>query len=137
MTYCDADDLRLAYDDDVLVQLTDDADTGAIIESVLTDACVSVTGEIDGYLRRRYVLPLSETVQTLRSYALSMSLYRLYCRKQGPPDWVVKLYDDAIIYLRLVAGGQADIDAELSASAPDISMYNPERIFTRETMVGF
>jgi phage gp36-like protein len=135
MTYCLASDLVQSFDDDVLIQLTDDADSGQIITEVLDKVCVAVSGEIDGYLSKRYTLPLSDQHLVLKSYAVNMCLYRLYCRKQGPPEWVVKMYDDAIGFLKMVATGQADIlPSSVSAS---VSVDSSERIFTREKMAGF
>jgi len=141
MAYCTAADVIDNYDDDVLIQLTDDKDIGSIVTAVIDDAVMNTCGEIDGYLRRRYDLPLSETPAILKTYALDITLYRLYCRRQGPPKYLKKLYDDAISYLKLIASGKVDLDINIEDSTEEKSVLmsadNPPRLFTRSTMSYF
>lgn len=141
MTYCTTADIIDRCDDDILIQLTDDEDIGSIVTEVIDDAVSDSFGEINGYIGRRYSLPLPSVPENLRMYNSDMAMYRLYCRRQGPPEWIQKLYNEAIAYLKLVSTGKADLDIEISDSVEDqsmeISVDNPPRFFTRTTMAYF
>ena len=118
--YCTYEDLVAQASEDVLLQQADmdGPPSGApgAFDSI-TPAMTNARAEIDGYLRRRYVLPETpkETPPTLKKYAVDIAIYHLFSRKglaQAKEEGdavIVKRYDDAIAYLRLVAEGKADI----------------------------
>jgi phage gp36-like protein len=141
MTYCTIAEIKAVFDDSLLIQLTDDADAGVINDDVITGAINDASAEIDGWLLRRYTLPLGTVPENLRKYAADIVLYDLYCRREGPPDYVAKRYNDAIAYLKLAADGRvsviADDSDEVSAAVSDFAADNPPRIFTRLLMGGF
>ncbi len=103
----------------------------------LNDAIAWASDEIDGYLAKRFTLPLA-TVSTdiKRRCAIIASFYLLTRRgfRPGAPlnEMVVKLYDDAIEWLLRVSKGditpqcidstpQVDEEGSLVASGPKIS----------------
>ncbi len=135
MDYCSVQDVITNFDDKILIQLTDDENTGSIVESVIAESISNVTGEINGYIVKKYALPLPTIPGSLKTYSLDMVLYRLYGRRQGPLDWVSKQYDDAIKYLLSISNGDAHLDIEVSGVSTTIE--NPGRLFTRDKMVSF
>lgn len=118
MTYCAYDDLTAQIPEAVLLQQADMEGPPApgAFDSI-TPALKNARAEIDGYLRRRYVLPDTpqETPPTLKKYAVDIAIYQLFSRKglalskETEDAILAKRYDDAVAYLRLVAEGKVDI----------------------------
>lgn len=93
----------------------------------ITPAIVNASAEIAGYLRRRYALPETpeETPATLRKLCVDIAIYNIFSRdgieqdKTHSHSIIVKRYDDAIVYLNLVADNKRDIDGLKGAGVED------------------
>lgn len=93
----------------------------------ITPAIANASAEIAGYLRRRYALPETpeETPATLRKLCVDIAIYNIFSRtgieqdKTHSHSIIVKRYDDAIVYLNLVADNKRDIDGLKGAGMED------------------
>lgn len=125
MRFCTYDDLIAQVPEDMLLQQADmekPPGTGCEERDNVTPAIRNATAEMEGYLRRRYVMPdiPDETPPTLRKYAVDIAIYHIFSRKglalskESGDAVIAKRYDDAVAYLRLVAEGKADIAGLMS-----------------------
>jgi phage gp36-like protein len=141
MAYSDQDDILEQLDEDILVQLTDDADAGAVDTDKVTRAIADADALIDGYCGRRYTVPFTTVPALILKFSVDIAIYNLYGRRKGAPDDRRTRYNDAVSFLKAVAKNEAALgeDDPLSAEseAPQMSSLNPDRVFTRSSMTGF
>ncbi|MBL4901105.1 MAG: DUF1320 domain-containing protein [Desulfocapsa sp.] len=137
--YASLDDLKAQLPEDLLVQLTDDNDSGTIDATITDTALETADVEIDGYLGERYTLPLSPVPDIINKQAVDIAIYNLYARRQGPPDHWQKRYDNVIRFLEKVARG----DISLGIGDPEAGQSNAavinssDRVFSRDKLKGF
>ena len=111
--YCTEQDLIDRFGEIEVAQLTNRSGVEVIDDSVLGRAQADADAEIDGYLSRRYTLPLAQPFPpSLVRLACSMVRYFLF--KDGAPEVVSKNYEYAISLLKKMANG----DVLLAGAAP-------------------
>ena len=140
MPYAAQADIVSQLDEDILIQLTDDDDTGAIVAAVVTRAIADADAEIDGYCGVRYSVPFATVPGILRKFAVDIAIYNLYARRKGAPEDREKRYQNAVKFLLnvskgLISLGEDDPDSTPASAAPEID--DEDRIFTRTKMVDF
>lgn len=142
MTYATPMDLIDLFGEVELTDLTDRADPpmGVVNLRVAQDAIDDAAAMIDGYLAKRYALPLPTVPPMLRAMACDIARYRLHTRL-APTDAVRANYDDALRRLRDIAAGVLELPvpgAAIATSVPDLpAASNPARIFTDATLKDF
>jgi phage gp36-like protein len=105
----------------------------ARIEELIEEA----GGVIDGYLARRYTLPLAATPNVLVTWARAIVRYSLNKDRQGDErtDPVVRDYKSAIKFLQQVAAGDFSLGLEDpqtgSASAGSVQFDGGSKVFGR------
>lgn len=92
-----------------LIELTDDAKTGEVDATLVTDICAEASGVVDSYCRGRYVLPLTVSEQ-VKGLALDIAVYKLFGRRRRENKKVEDAHTDAIKFLKDVADGRASLD---------------------------
>lgn len=112
MTYCDVTALRGLIGETRLVELTDDARTGTVDTAVVDAAIVASSAEIDGYCSGRYgsrlrVPPVPGMIVDLCS---TLTVYRLYLRRERVPEEWQSAADRARTVLSDVARGTVNLD---------------------------
>ena len=115
MSYCVLSDIEAPEEE--LIQLTDDAGLGVIDETIV-DKALSHAGElVDGYLRGRYLLPLSPVPGLLVNLAATITLRRLYARRSAVkvPESLQDDYKNALKILENLQKGTVT----LGVGAPD------------------
>lgn len=85
-------------------------------------ALVAASGEADGYLAKRYLLPLVAWGDDLRRRVVHIATYDLlatrgYAPASGVDPLVAKRHDDAIFWLRDVAKGVVEPQGIVDSSA--------------------
>jgi phage gp36-like protein len=105
--YCTKQNLIDRFDEEELIQLTDNANLGAIDDDVINAAITDAEAEINSYLTA-YLLPLAIIPFNFTRIASDLARYYLY--EDAPTDTVIKRYDDAIRYLLLIAKGTILLD---------------------------
>jgi len=140
MSYCTIDDIRKQVREAELIGLTDEEDTGAVVESVVTAAIEAAGVEIDGYLGGRYALPLATVPAILTKLAADIAVYNLYALGDGPPESRKERYDNAVRFLRSVAEGKISLGANDPAgtgAADKPAVSAGDAVFTQDTLKGF
>lgn len=106
----------------------------ARIEEVITEA----GAVIDGYLGRRYSLPLATTPAVVTSWARAIVRYKLNkdLRADANSDPVVRDYRDALKFLQQISEGRFSLGLEdpqaSSSSAVDVRIEPGHKVFGRE-----
>ena len=112
--YCTIEDIKIQIGLPSLVQLTNDNGTQEIDSVVVEEALIYSSTLIDGYLRGKYNLPLSNHFPLLRVIAIDLSIYRLYSRRiyTEIPDVISENYKNAIHTLEQLKKGIITLETE-------------------------
>lgn len=108
MAYCTEDDLFNMIPEEDLTDLT--VESGDVPDSTfVADAISKADAEIDSYLGVKYVVPVSPTPDQVKALSVDLAIYHLYSRHSIIPPVRQQKYEDAVAFLKQVAGGQAVI----------------------------
>lgn len=106
MAYSTAAELRATFPSGYLQQLTDDASGVCTDDDVLTEAIVAADAEIDLYLARIVMLPLTGDVpRSINRLSMRMARYFLYLRR-GLETQVQEDYQACVRQLQAIAAGE-------------------------------
>ncbi len=133
MAYSAKADILEQLDEDVLVQLTDDADAGVVDDDVVTRAIADADSEIDSYCAAHYEVPFSTVPAMVRKLSVDIAIYNLYARRKGAPEDRKARYDSAIRFLRDVSTGKASLgstEPDESDGGPEATTKKSDRAFT-------
>jgi phage gp36-like protein len=104
MSYCTSADLVARFSETEIAQLSDMEGRETINEAVVDIAINSASSEIDSYLAWRYVTPITDNAPDhLRSVCVDLAYYNLH--NQRPSQTAIKRKEDALGWLKMVAGG--------------------------------
>ena len=122
MSYSTRAEVRSMLKDDTLNTIFGDAfhedaaEREELAGPVIDEAIADADGEIDGYLAKRYQVPLSPVPKVINKYSKDIAIYNLFSRLGISEDSEQKIYltrhDAAIKFLTLVADGKVSIGAE-------------------------
>lgn len=126
MAYTTKEKLINAYNQQTLVDLTDDNDTGSVVDGVLSEVITRVSGIIDNYLEGIYDTPLSTTPAIIEDCANKMVLAALYDRGDNlaAPEKVEKDEDNAKKVLMSVATGKLKLGIGTTPTEPKTSFFH-------------
>lgn len=134
MAYCTKADILEQLDEEVLIQLTDDIDAGAVDDDKVTRAIADADAEIDGYCGTRYGIPFDPVPAMIRKLSVDISIHNLYARRRAAPEDRQKRYDNAIRFLRDVSKGMISLGADAptpeSDGGPEASTTKSDRVFS-------
>lgn len=148
MSYCTRQEVREMVKDDALnIIIGDDyiedaeereRKVGPIIDAAIEDA----EGEIDGYLAKRYAVPIAPPPKVINKFAKDIAVYNLYSRigidESGEEKNYLNRYNAAVKFLVLVAEGKVSIgvqtDDPATAAATGFSVQSNPRLFSRDSM---
>ena len=150
MSYSTRAEVRAMLKDDTLNTIFGDAfhedasEREELAEPVIDEAIADADGEIDGYLAKRYQVPLSPVPKVINKYSKDIAIYNLFSRLGISEDSEQKIYltrhDAAIKFLTLVADGKVSIGAEAEdparAAAAGFTVKSSPRLFSRASMRG-
>jgi phage gp36-like protein len=109
-----------------------------IIDSAISDA----GAEIDGYLAKRYPVPLSAVPQVINKFAKDIAVYNLYSRigidENDREKNYLNRYNAAIKFLALLAEGKVSLGTEDTAKAAQtgFTVSSSPRLFSRNSLKG-
>jgi phage gp36-like protein len=150
MSYSTREEVREMLKDDALNTIIGDsyidnpeereAKIGPVIDGAIADA----DGEIDGYLAKRYAVPISPAPKIINKCSKDIAVYNLFSRigidESGEEKNYLNRYNAAIKFLVLVAEGKVSIGAEAddpkAAAATGFSVKSSPRLFSRESLKG-
>jgi phage gp36-like protein len=110
--------------------------------AVVNDAIADTDQVIDGFLAKRYALPLNPVPSILRNWARVIVRYKLHAHRITDPrvDPVARDYNDAMKLLQLTADGKFSLgaaDPVETSAAGDVQTAGPDRVFTTDTLSDF
>lgn len=134
MFYTTLDKLKTLVEEQILIQLTDDKGLGQIDLSIVDESIIYSSTLIDGYLRGRYSLPLSEIPKILEFVALDLCIHRLYSRRLATdmPDSINEKYKTAIKILEQIQKGILSLGIESTGTAPEFGEYRTNKNGAKE-----
>lgn len=139
--YCTIDDIKKKrIPEGTLIQLTDDEEIGAVDQTKVDAAIADASALIDGFLRKRYALPLSVVPAMLAPLAASIAAWNLYGLRAEfeTPERVKADHDNAVATLKLIQKGEVllGVGEPETAEAPDspLSVSAPGTMFGRDTL---
>lgn len=150
MAYCEVQEVREMLKDDALntiigdIYIEDEAEREAKIQPIIESAIADAEAEIDGYISKRYPLPLSTIPRVISKFAKDIAIYNLYSRigiDEGDKEKnYLNRYRAAINFLILVAEGKVDLglgsDSMQSSASTGFSVSAQNRLFNRNSMRG-
>ena len=150
MSYCTPQEVREMLKDDVLNTLIgngfieDAEEQETKIMPIIVSAIEDAEGEIDGYLVKRYAVPINPTPKVINKFAKDIAVYNLYSRhgidENSEEKNYLNRYNAAVKFLTLVAEGKVSIgtqtDDPASAAATGFSVKSNNRLFNRDSMRG-
>lgn len=142
MTYCTQQDLVDRFGTLRLAQLTDRVNKPAsVIDAVVIGKHIAdASSMIDGYLAKRYSLPLASVPSALTKIGVDLAWYYLLGDGAGKDDPASVAYRDAMRWLENVAKGLIVIESAGEIPSPagggQIKTSAPDRVFTRDSLAG-
>jgi phage gp36-like protein len=143
MSYATLADLRERLGERLYVQLTDDAGTGVADENKAKGSLRAAAGEMDGYLARRYAVPIDTSGEEslaglLKSLMLDLAEYRLHARRWPVPEIIKEKRDAAMHWLKKAGEGEVRMprNKELPLNAAELHTKSSgnKRVLSRDTM---
>jgi phage gp36-like protein len=115
MGYITIQDIEKAIDRGTLQQLTDDLDTGDVVQEIVDEMIETATDEVNLYLREQYTVPLTDVPKLIKQICVTISGYYLYLRRDLP-DKQEKAYTNAVNILKRIQTGQLKLFNQVSTS---------------------
>ncbi|MEW5970225.1 MAG: DUF1320 domain-containing protein [Pseudomonadota bacterium] len=112
MAYCTLSDLQKKMSAVDIIQLTDDEQTGSIVESIVNSAIEEADTLINIYLRQRYSMPLSPVPDIITKLSVSLTRYNLYSRRPPLAEDMLSEYKNVIKILEQIRDNKVSIGAE-------------------------
>jgi phage gp36-like protein len=143
MAYARQQDMINRFGEDELIQLTDltnrpasTIDTG-VVAAHLADA----ENLADSCLAKRYRLPLDPMPDILTRIVCDIARATLHGRTLEADDPVAKAKEDAVAWLKDVAKGLVQLEADGLAPEPPsggtVQVTGPDRVFSKDSLGGF
>lgn len=146
--YCTAAEVRNMLKSDVLNSLIgnefieDEAVREAKLAPIVAEAVADADGEIDGYLSKRYPVPLTVVPKVINKLSKDIALYNLFSRMgidegERESNYLTR-YKAAIRFLEMVARGGVDIGVSDNTKKADssFSLNQAPRLFSRKSLEG-
>ena len=150
MSYSTRAEVRSMVKDDALnaiigdTFIEDPAEREELVAPIIDEAIADADGEIDGYLAKRYAVPISPAPKIINKCSKDIAVYNLFSRigidESTDQKTYLNRYNQAIKFLTLVAEGKVSLGAETddptTAAATGFSVTSNPRIFSRDKMRG-
>ena len=150
MSYSTRAEVRSMVKDDALnaiigdTFIEDPAEREELVAPIIDEAIADADGEIDGYLAKRYAVPISPAPKIINKCSKDIAVYNLFSRigidESTDQKTYLNRYNQAIKFLTLVAEGKVSLGAETddptTAAATGFSVKSTPLIFSRDKMRG-
>lgn len=148
MGYCEVSEVRSMIKDDALNTIIgsdyieEEAEREAKIIPIIETAISDAGAEINGYLAKRYPVPVSPVPEVVRKFAKDIAVYNLYSRigidESDREKNYLNRYNAAVKFLSLLAEGKVEIGIVDTAKAAQtgFSITSSPRLFSRNSLKG-
>ncbi len=141
MAYSTNADLYDRIDQELVIDLTDDAQTGSVDQTKIDNLRADVHELINSYLRGRHDVPVSPAPALLVTIEADLLVHKLYSRRANyeVPDTVLQLKHDAVKQLMDIAKGVIQLDSQPDVGEAKIvsNKTSASRIFDDDTLNSF
>lgn len=143
MPYTTQAEIQKLIPQSILIQLTDDTNTGSVNTDNVAEAITNSDDLIDGYLRGRYNVPFTDIPNLLEKLSTDISVYNLYSRRPESemPETVKDRYKDALKFLEQIQKGLISLgtDTEISPEPAKFktNKLETDRVFTKTALEKF
>ena len=137
MAYCTKIDLLQNIDEQILIQLTDDNETGVVDDDIIQGAIDDADAEIEGYCSG-YSLPFNPVPRLIKKISVDISLHNLFGRRHNEPKEVSDQYAKDVKILENITRGLVKIGKESpSDRSGSVKVSANDPIFTQDTLKGY
>lgn len=148
MSYCSVEEVRNMIKSDALNMIIgdeyieDEDERELKIIPIIEEAIGDADGEIDGYLAKRYPVPLSTIPKAINKFSKDIAVYNLFSRAgidEGEKEKnYLNRYKAAVRFLENVAKGVVDIGVidNTKKANTGFSVNSSTRLFSRNSMKG-
>ncbi|WP_429235816.1 gp436 family protein [Aeromonas salmonicida] len=129
-------------DGSMLYNFALDRSTDTLNDVWIDEALATADDEINGYLSRRFVLPLPSVPDLLKRQAIVIGFYWLGDRDNQVTQLLQERYDRAIAKVKEIAAGKVDLGLPTPDMPPEGAVgkvelvQDNERLFTRNSLKG-
>jgi len=119
---------------DLLIQLTDDEQTGSVNNDRVNAAIADAEAEVNGYVGKYFAVPVANPPQILLAITSHITAYHLYARRPPVPDDIRDMDRDAHKMLVDISKGLMTLDVEpLPKGSPLVGgvVKGSPRVFSR------
>ena len=138
MPYSTDADLYDRIDQEMVVQLTDDANAGEVDQTKLDNLRSDCSELINTYLRGRYTVPVDPAPEILVNIEADLLVHKLYQRRSGYeiPDSISDSKKDAMELLKQINLGKVLLEEQPDISAGQIqtNKKSTDRLFTDDRL---
>ena len=150
MAYCEAGDVMDMLKEDAMNPIIGDRyiedpqKRREMLEPLAREAIGDADAEIDGYLMKRYPVPMSPAPAVISKYSRDIAIYNLVSRAgidegERESNYLTR-YKAAISFLTKVAKGEVDIVKEgtdpAKTAVTGFKIASSQRLFSRGSMRG-
>lgn len=141
MAYSTDTDLYDRIDQEMVIQLTDDANAGEVDQAKLDNLRADCSELINTYLRGRYTVPVDPAPEILVNIESDLLVHKLYQRRPGYeiPDSISDSKKDAMELLKQINLGKVLLEdqPDIAEGAIQINKKASDRIFPDDTLNSF
>jgi phage gp36-like protein len=132
MAYCTLDDIKEEIQEEVLIEITDLEETGAINEARVVTAIERADSIINAHLGVRIPVPVDPVPDAVNEMSVDIALYTLFSRNENVPKLRTDRHNMAIRMLKDFAAGNLSVGAilgEESSAGTGIVYSAPSKDF--------
>ena len=136
--YCSIQDIKDDLTEKVVAQLSNDENPNLVNEEIVNKYISESSQLIEGFLRSRYELPLSNEHAILKKVCIDIVKYELYKRRGKVFDNIQNLYKDGIATLEKIQKGMITLDEGTAETRPGFFLVsNREPVFDKNKLDNY
>ncbi|WP_020403744.1 gp436 family protein [Gracilimonas tropica] len=141
MAYSTDADLYDRIDQEMVIQLTDDDNSGSVDQTVLDNKRADASEVINTYLRGKYEVPLDPAPKILTNIEADLLVHSLYARRANYeiPDSVKESKKDALDLLMKINQGKILLEDQPDVASGSLvtNKSSTDRLFPDDTLKQF
>lgn len=151
--YCTVEEIRSSIKDETLDDLIgheridDEELKEEKMKLIIQEAIEDADAEIDGYLNKRYSVPLANPQKVINKLSKDIAIYNIFSRrgirKDSEEENYLTRYKNAIKFLENIAKGLIEIgtnipeeEGTITQKPSDFRISSSKRLFSRKTLKG-
>ncbi len=139
--YITLEDIKKLLPEEIIIQLTDDENTGAVNQARVDEAIKGADAEINSYCATKYAVPFTTVPDIVKSLSVEIAIYNLHKRRTISEE-IEKRYDKAIAKLKDISRGLITLGVDPAPAATteggaETNKTESDRVFTRDSLRNF